>query len=62
MVRELRFPHAKGQINPHIPTREACRLQQRAHMLQRRFSPAKKKKKKVFVIKSPYLFMETYKV
>ena len=61
MVRELRFPHAKGQINAHTPTREACRLQQRAHMLQRRFSPAKKKKK-VFVIKPPYLFMETYKV
>ena len=60
MVRELRFPYAKGQINPHNTTREACRMQQRAHMLQRRFSPAKKKK--VFVIKSPYLFMETYKV
>ena len=38
-----KMPHAKGQINPHTTTREAFRLQQRAHMLQRRFNPAKKK-------------------
>ena len=57
-----KIPTCQGANKPTYPNQRSLQAATKSPHAAKKIPPSQKKKKKVFVIKSPYLFMETYKV